>query len=103
MTLRSIAQDLLENADTTLQQLGGKRALMMIGGSAMKDGTTLILKWKATAKNKARGLRVELDPSDTYNMIFTTLSGKEIKRFDGVYADQLKEIFERETALYLSL
>jgi len=51
--------------------------------------------------------RLELDEGhDLYNMVFMKIKRFDIvavRRFDGIYADQLKEIFERETGLRLNL
>ena len=95
--------DLVEDANVTLQQLGGGRAMAMIGGTAMKDGSTLVVKFKAKAKNKAKIVNITLDASDTYTMEFMTNSGKVVSSRDGLYAEDLRKVFEKETGLYLSL
>jgi len=59
----------------------------------------------------ARGVthvRIELEPSDTYAVSFHKvtrrgLETRELARFERVYADSLRRIFEAETGLYLSL
>jgi len=46
--------------------------------------------------------------NDLYNLVFFKFKRKsfecpEVARFDGLYADMVKETFENETGLYLSL
>jgi len=57
------------------------------------------------AKNKANRLRITLR-NDLYDLEFFVVRKGEKKNkeeFEGIYCDQLVEIFESSTSLYLSL
>ena len=102
-------------ADTTLQQLGGRgRLKAMIGArdfSSRDDGRTLHFKFPACPK--ANVCKITLNALDTYDVTFIKvgrLSRKTYEvpvqttgEFSGVYCDQLREVFEGFTGLYLSL
>ena len=94
-------------ANTILQQLGGKKFLMMVGAKqATGTENSLGVKFTAKAKNKANFLRVRLNAMDTYDVEFLSLRGlnSSIKGYiEGVYADQLQAVFTKETGLYTSL
>ena len=60
--------------------------------------------------NKGAGrpnyIKITLNAADTYNVEFGRVWGmdyKVIEKLEGVYNDQLKELFEKATGLYLSL
>lgn len=111
-------------AKTILQQMGGSGALAAFIGAynyvAHEDGVSF--KWKAKAKNGANYFRVKLNSMDLYDLEFGRLrnvmpigltaeaiekavidSYKVTKEISGVYWDQLIELFEKETGLYLTL
>lgn len=89
---------------TILVQFGGNMAMAMIGGKpTIKDEYTLVIQWKCQAENKAKLVEIHLTPMDEYEVTFYTLSGKEISKFDGVYAEDLQRLFEEQTKLYLHL
>ena len=57
-------------------------------------------------KPQSNALRITLDPSDTYTMKFFKINPRKltvdtVREIEDVYCDQLTEIFERETGLYL--
>lgn len=93
-----------------LRQLGGNRFVAMTGASSFagsKDALSFKLRTGAAG---IRGVRIVLDPSDTYNVAFykwTMKGGVKhfgiVKQVDGVYADQLREVFTRATGLETSL
>jgi hypothetical protein len=88
-------------------QMGGAGALrLMLGASGIKaaDDRTLEFRFAARAKDRINMVRVKLDPSDTYSVVFLRAwkSGiKEIDCYSGIYCDQLGELFERRTGLVL--
>jgi hypothetical protein len=98
-------------AETILRQMGGLRRLMAMTGAKN------FISFKAESESPhGRGLggvsfqfpqgkvvRITLDPSDTYTVEFGTIRGGYKKSHEGIYAGQLKDLFERETGLYLSL
>lgn len=94
-------------AATILAQLGGKRFVAMTGAKnfiAWDKGVKFNLPKKPHyAKNAISIVTVTLMESDTYRMCFYKTVGKylteTVKDLSGVYADQLQEIFTRETGL----
>lgn len=101
-----------EQANIALQQLTANEqrptgALkLMIGAknfSFGESGVSFIFKMF----RKANVCRIELNEStDLYNLVFSKIARyelKEVLRFDGLYCDQLKEVFERETGLTLTV
>jgi hypothetical protein len=93
-------------AQTIAQQLGGLgRLKYMVGGHTFADvGNGLSFKFKGS--KVANYMKVTLTPLDTYNVELGKIWGQKytIKReVSNVYFDQLKEIFEDTTKLYLSL
>jgi hypothetical protein len=100
-------------ADEILRQLGGRRFMVMTGSKAIAetDGKTLTLH---LTKNKtgANRLRITLRSDDTYDMTYSSerfvratgeLKTKVKKEHNGVYVDQLVELFEKDTGLYTKL
>lgn len=97
-------------ARTILAQLGGQRFKTMTGAYSFSSGPNA-LGFRISSRNKGRfaGVRIELTPADVYDVHFIRL--KKVAGVlthdnvvhEGIYADQLVEIFERETGLVTSL
>lgn len=90
----------------TLNQMGGiSRLQTMIGAyNFSKDGESVSFKFKSC--EKANACVIILEPSDTYTVKFYKQSGYEcpmVESFDDVYCDQLIQVFEMFTGLFLSL
>lgn len=103
-------RDPMQVANTILAQLGGRRFLVMTGAKASGDRDSLILKLPARlAKKGIRALVIKLEPDDTYSMRFVTqarapsFAVKDVATHEGVYAEDLRRIFEAETGLYASM
>lgn len=95
-------------ANTIFQQFGGGRAMMMIGGKAMASGSNkLSIKWPNKKRSKGNVVEITYLPGkDLYDMEFfnsTSRAHKSVKKFKGIYADQLVTIFEKQTGWYLHL
>lgn len=98
----------MQVAQTILQQLGGKKFIAMTGASSF-SGSPDTLSFRIPKTKGIAGVRITLDQSDTYTMTFVRL--KKVNGFTdydnivvaGVYADQLRSIFTKETGLYTSL
>ena len=93
---------------TTLAQIGGAKAMYMIGGTVYTGHgkPELQVKFKARALSGINYLKIALKGDDTYTVTLSrvTIKGENVKlSLTGVYADQLVEIFERHTGLYLSV
>lgn len=98
-------------AETILKQMGGTgRLSMMIGAKDFvaldtpeRGGVQFGFKGSAKTGNK---FRVILTRGDLYDVEFWYIRGasmKKVAEFDGIYAGQLKYIFELHTGLRLSL
>lgn len=105
---------------TQLSRGSVSRLTAMIGANSFlkSDSEKWVgFRFKAKAKNKANAVRIVYDEAaDLYNVIFQKIGNKkdpelgislpyckEVSNFEGLFADQLFEIFESETGLYLSL
>jgi hypothetical protein len=101
-------------ANTILQQLGGSRRLsVMLGAkhflSGHKDGGALgglSFQFPRPSRGKPNFVKILLMPDDTYTVEFGSRHGynyKVLKKVDGIYADQVGDLFQRVTGLRLSL
>lgn len=97
-----------EVAQTIAAQMGGTRRLSaMIGANGfMADVDSLKFSFKGC--KRANMFRVTLDAMDTYTVEFFKYSPRKatcdvVKSHEMVYADQLVELFEIFTGLYVSL
>jgi len=95
-------------AETIIEQLGGVgRLVAMIGvGQIVVDDSSAMFGFKGC--RKANKCRITLTPMDLYKVEFFKLNRRSlecpiVEEFDGVYGDQLVEIFESTTGLFLSL
>lgn len=94
-------------ASTILQQLGGYRFIAMTGAKNLvcleNGGLGMRLpigNWHAC--------RITLNANDAYDLIFERLNFQrhvvsKTQAITNVYVDQLREVFERETGLRISL
>lgn len=93
----------MEAAKTILEQLGGRRFIIMTGTHNLVAGKNeLTMKLRRNSCG-ASHLRVTLTPLDLYRMEFIKVRKGEphtVTSFDGIYADQLQDIFESITGLY---
>ena len=94
-------------AQTILDQLGAGRVSRFIGVTQLLDlGDGLSIRYKAQGLC-GNHVEIRLAPDDTYTVKFYNIrklhSGavKPLKEFSGIYCDQLVELFERTTGLYL--
>lgn len=94
-----------------LQQMGGANRLKMLAGlrSYTGDETTLYLGfpvWDHVDNGKFNSLSIRLEPNDTYTMTFwyqrgLKKSNEQVR--SGVYCDQLIEVFESVTGVYITM
>lgn len=91
-------------AKTILQQLGGGRFAAMTGAHTFVDtGRGLSFRLPNRTINL---VTVTLTPMDEYDMTFSRIRAgqvKEVKKYDGVYCDQLQSLFTEATGLYTHL
>lgn len=104
-----MSQQDLAVANEILQQLGGAgRLRVMIGAhSFMGAPKSLTVKFRCRNPRRINTIMVALDPSDTYNVSFWCITSKTMRMVGGtdrdVYADNLRQVIESRTGLYLSL
>lgn len=96
----------MQIAQTILEQLGGKRFIIMTGAKNLGAGENY-LSFKIGRNPKGvTHVKITLTPMDLYDMEFFKVRGtsfKKVSEIDGVYFDQLQDIFTDRTGLYTSL
>ena len=99
-----------EIADTTLQQLGGNKFVVMTGAKHLaRDGDGALsfqLPGGGFAKGGINHIKVALTPGDTYSVTYGKIRGntyKVVHQADGLHADQLRNNFREHTGLETSL
>ena len=101
----------LQTAETIFQQLGGKRKLtFMVGANNFQfhnrpevEQVDASFKFKMCRTANLVKVTYHRCP-DVYTVKFFKLgkvSIKEVSKFENIYFDQLIELFEKETGLYL--
>lgn len=82
------------------------RAMIGAWSISSRDETTLTIKWRARASNGANVVVIELTPADVYELRFYRVRGARmtsLASIGDVYADSLRETFERATGLVLTM
>jgi hypothetical protein len=97
-----------ENAIETFKQLGGTgRLKAMIGAQHFTYSTEdSYACFKFKLSKAFNYVQVKLNSMDTYDVTFMKIWGIDIKKtetIEGIYSDQLIDLFESKTGLYLSL
>lgn len=93
-----------EIANTTFQQLGGRQAMFMISGKASTSNDDLFIRFKGSRKSNV--VKIHLNGKDLYDVTFSKMIKyelKEVSKYNDVYAEDLMNLFEKETGLYLTL
>jgi hypothetical protein len=104
----------------TMSNNGFNRLKVMTGANHFfKDSNSVGFQFKMC--KKANALKITLNNMDTYDLLFYKIgkkinkeyasigikiydiTTKDIQNYENIYCDQLKEIFEQFTGLYLSL
>lgn len=98
-------------AATILQQLGGNKFVAMTGAKNFVQGEDMLQ--FALPANFAKGginkVQIKLASSDLYTLAFYKWNARKLEcklvvpLINGVYADQLQEIFAAETGLALAI
>ena len=95
----------MEVAKVIVEQLGPMAFMMMGATNKLAGERDLSFKVGKNAKGVTH-VKIELDPSDTYNVTFFKVRGLKIDKVDEVtmvFVDGLKKTIEKGTGLYLSL
>lgn len=94
-------------AKTILEQLGGNRFIVMTGSkNFIGSEDSLTFKIGGGTKNKISHCRITLTPMDEYNMEFLRMAkftSKVVTSYEGIYCDQLQELFTEATGFYTRL
>lgn len=97
-------------AKEILRQLGGGKFIAITGAkNFVSEGTALWFKLPGTpgfVKQGINAVEIRLMPSDTYTVRFwRVIKGEATKKgeVEGVYFDQLQNVFEEHTGLVASL
>lgn len=96
-------------AQTILNQLGGNQFIAMTGGHSFtteRGSDCLTFKFKGSRKSNT--CRVVLNGLDLYDVDFFKFSPKTFAcpktySIGGIYADQLRSVFEDHTGLFTNL
>ena len=98
-----------EVANTILQQLGGRRLSVMTGAKNFMSHNDLCggLSFRIPQiAGIVNYVKIILNGSDLYNVEFGRIRGNDYKvlsSFEDIYAEDLIELFEKETGLYAHL
>ena len=91
-----------------LKQLGGNRFIAMTGAkNFLRDDNKQLIAFKIGRNSKSiNHVRITLNSMDTYDMEFINIRAGKIKiisEVEGVYNDQLQDIFTQKTGMYTHL
>lgn len=99
-------------AKTILEQLGGNKFIVMTGAKDLTDtGKGLLFRIGRNSAHINKVLVEYNEGQDLYTMVFywvckSKTKGfevKEVKKLDGLYCDQLQELFTSITGMYTRL
>lgn len=95
-------------AQTILQQLGGRRFQAMTGARNFVGSSDALMFSIPKAKNGINKIKIVLTPADTYDVegyriTRATVGFEPLARVEGIYADNLRRVFESITGLATSL
>lgn len=87
--------------------LGGNKAIVMTGGKFIADYEKMILNFHYKMSKHSNRLEMKYDEGqDLIDLKFLKYRAgkiKEIETIKGLYCDQIQEIFEKKTGLYLTM
>lgn len=101
---RLAESDDAEIAKTIAMQMAGGvgKIKALLGATVMAAPSGLQIKWPNKKRSLGNICVVTLRPDDTYDMEFFN-GAKSVKKFEGLYAEDLKRTFESHTGWFLSL
>jgi hypothetical protein len=104
--------DRIQIAQTIIDQIGGHRALYMLGAVGQAWATDRGVEIHIKGSRTVNRITITLDPSDTYSVRFSRVakirnsyeySDRTVYETDDIYADSLVGLIESKTGLYLRL
>ena len=99
-------QEKMRVAATILTQLGGQQCIMLTGSKHFVGGDNYLSFKVARNAHGWNHCKIELNGSDLYDVTFLRYRELEIRdkvAFEDIYAEQLQDIFEETTELYVTL
>lgn len=94
-------------ANTILDQLGGKRFLVMTGAkNLVGDSDSLMFKLPRNGKDGSNKWKITLTPMDVYHVETYFVRGTTFRKcsdFDDIYAENLVDLFERTSGFRTKL
>lgn len=93
-----------DTADIIYKYLGGNKFKAMVGATLIKTNNGLDVRFKGS--KFANSLSIKLNSMDTFDLTFAKISGldyKIVKTIEGVWGEDLQDIFTEYTKLYTSL
>jgi hypothetical protein len=91
-------------ANTIRMQLGGRRFDVMTGASNfLGSDNSLSFRLPRTLSPKIRYVRITLTPADLYDLVYLDSKGRGLSSDEGVYNDQLQQVFTRATGVLTHL
>jgi len=90
-------------ATTILSQLGGNKFKVMTGAKNFSYNDNGDLTFRFPRQKGLMYCRVSLNSMDLYDMEFMNNKGAVKVEYNGIYNDQLQELFTQATGLYTSL
>jgi hypothetical protein len=91
-------------AQTILEQLGGRKFVFMCGVkmlTAIERGLSFRIPGTLT-RNRINYVKITLDPDDVYTVEFCVirkLTSRRVSLWEGVYCDNLCDLFREQTGL----
>ncbi|MFL9499249.1 hypothetical protein ACJMQP_04245 [Rhodopseudomonas palustris] len=98
----------LEVANTILDQLGGRRFVLVTGAKNLMASPNECgaLTFQINGRGGVNRVRITLTAADNYTLEFMKVRGCKVTtahKAEGVYCDMLHDVFEAQTGLYASL
>jgi hypothetical protein len=97
----------LKVAETILEQLGGNKFALMTGAKNFSGGEDYLSFGLSRNPSKVSHVIIKYDhANDLYGMKFLNVRGidiKEVRVIEGLYFDQLQDLFSEVTGLYTHL
>jgi hypothetical protein len=97
----------MQIANTILSQLGGHRFIAMTGAKNLLGGDNNLSFKIGRNACKVTHVRITLTPADLYDVEFFAIRGtharKTLATVEGIYADQLAEVFIDHTGMAVAL
>ena len=92
----------MTTANTILDQLGGRRFIVMTGARNLVGGVNSLSMKIGRNEKKVTHVRITLNHLDLYDMEFLSIRNLDVKTVDtasGIYADDLQRVFTGGTGL----